>query len=585
MNFDPGAGPDTPQIVDVLVVGGGPVGLATVVELGRRGISTALVERHDSTSVFPKARLLTTRTMELCREWGVEQEVEAAGMPRELSLALGIGRTLTSPDFRHEVARISEDRSQSPTYSYICTQDRFEQILHRLAVATPHSELHFSTTCDRVMDHGDHVTAEVTGPEGARTIRAEYVVAADGHRSPTRRGLGIRTDGPPPLGHMLAIMFDADLGPLLEHRRGALYFLHGDFSCVIESVDNSRTWTLQTAYDPELGEGPQDYTDEHCTRLVRAAVGVDDLPVGILGRMPWTQQVFVAESFRSGRVFLAGDSAHVATPQGGFGMNCGLQDAHNLAWKLAAVLRGTAGPGLLDSYEVERRPIAQWTVEESLRNAVITLDMMEDRLTVAEAGDLQALRRRSEGLVLGYHYTSDAIVPDGSPAPDPEDPYLTYVATTRPGHLLPHLPLSIPVGSDGPVGSDSPVGPVGSVSHDDHDGPLDPGGPRSTKDVIAPGALTLITSAGGDWGAVAGLAAESTGVGIEVVEMPVDPDPGTPGGPACPSWPEVSGVGEHGAVLVRPDGHVAWRAPHRADGRVLEAAVRSVMALPEPAGV
>ncbi|MDX2358842.1 FAD-dependent monooxygenase [Dietzia sp. PP-33] len=566
-------GPAATQTVDVLVVGGGPVGLATVVELGRRGISTALVERHASTSVFPKARLLTTRTMELCREWGVEREVEAAGMPRELSLALGIGRTLTSPDFRHEVARISEDRSQSPTYSYICTQDRFEQILHRLALGIPGSELHFSTTCDRVTDHGGHVTADVTGPEGERTIRAGYVVAADGHRSPIRRGLGIGTEGPPPLGHMLAIMFDADLGPLLEHRRGALYFLHGDFYCVIESVDNSRTWTLQTAYDPDLGQGPEDYTDEHCIGLVRAAVGVDDLPVGILGRMPWTQQVFVAESFRSGRIFLAGDAAHVATPQGGFGMNCGLQDAHNLAWKLAAVLRGTAGPALLDSYEVERRPIAEWTVEESLRNAVITLDMMEDRLTVAEAGDLQALRRRSEGLVLGYHYSSGAIVPDGSPAPTPEDPYLTYVATTRPGHLLPHLPLA---------------------------SPADLAAPRSTKDVIAPGALTLLTSAAGHWESAAALVAERTGVeielvginavgintvGIDVVGMSVDPDPGTRGLPACPAWPEASGVGEHGAVLVRPDGHVAWRAAHHADDRELEAAVRSVMALPVPAAV
>src|SRR5690606_14264822 len=140
-----------------------------------------------------------------------------------------------------------------------------------------------------------------------------------------------------------------------------------------------------------------------------------------------------------GRVFLAGDAAHVATPQGGFGMNCGIQDAHNLAWKLAAVLRGWAGPALLDTYTPERRPIAERTVDESLNNALITFRMMEGRLSMREAVEQQAGRRSCEGLVLGFSYESAAVIPDGTPAPVPADPYRTYVPSARPGHRAPHV--------------------------------------------------------------------------------------------------------------------------------------------------
>ena len=137
--------------------------------------------------------------------------------------------------------------------------------------------------------------------------------------------------GPPPMGNMISLMFDADLEPLLRDRRAALYFLLSDPPCAVEAVDNQRRWMVQTGYDPEQGGSPADFTEEVCVAAVRSAAGVADLDVNVVGVMPWLQQAVVAEEFRSGPVFLAGDAAHVSTPQGGFGMNCGIQDVHNLA--------------------------------------------------------------------------------------------------------------------------------------------------------------------------------------------------------------------------------------------------------------
>ncbi|GAA3025609.1 FAD-dependent oxidoreductase [Streptosporangium longisporum] len=446
--------------VDVLVVGGGPVGLSTAVELARHGISVLLVERRPDTSAFPKARLITTRTMEILRGWGVHDEVERTGMPREEYLAVGVGSSLTADDFVRSAAELERDAPQSPTYTFLCAQDRLEVILRRLAESRPEADVWFGATMTGMSATADGVTATVrrtgdgttpgtgdgttagggtatgtsTTAGGETVVRCRYLVAADGSRSGVREDLGIAVEGPPPLGHMISIMFEADLGFLPPDRRAALSFL-SDPPCAVEAVDHERRWMVQTGYEPELGGSPADFTEEVCLAAVRAAVGVPDLPVTVLGVMPWLQQAKVATAFRAGPVFLAGDAAHVATPQGGFGMNCGIQDAHNLAWKLAAVLRGTAGEELLDTYEAERRPVAVRTVDESLNNALITFAMMEGRLSMREAIERQAGRRSCEGLVLGFGYDSGAVLPDGTAPP----------RTRRPvPDLRPHGPARAP---------------------------------------------------------------------------------------------------------------------------------------------
>ncbi|WP_049577333.1 FAD-dependent oxidoreductase, partial [Nonomuraea sp. SBT364] len=402
--------------VEVLVVGGGPVGLCAAIELARHGISVLLVERHAGTAIFPKARLISTRTMELLRAWGLQEEVERAGMPREEYLAVGVGSSLTAPDFVRSAAELDRDAPQSPTYTFLCSQDRLEVILRRHAESLPGADVRFGVTLTDLRPTSGGVTATIADAAGQTLVNCRYAVAADGSRSGVRDLLGITTEGPPPLGHMISIMFEADLGFLPPDRRAALSFLR-DPPCAVEAVDHERRWMVQTGYEPELGGSPADFTEEACLAAVRAAVGVPGLPVTLLGVMPWLQQAMVATAFRAGPVFLAGDAAHVATPQGGFGMNCGIQDAHNLAWKLAAVLRGTAGEALLDTYETERRPVAARTVDESLDNALITFEMMEGRLSMREAIERQAGRRSCEGLVLGFAYDSAAVLPDGTAPP------------------------------------------------------------------------------------------------------------------------------------------------------------------------
>lgn len=512
--------------VDVLIVGGGPVGLTASLECSRHGLTSLLVERHEGTSIFPKARLVSTRTMELVRSWGLQDEVERLGLPREDSLAVGVGSSLTADDFHREVAPIEEDAPQSPTYTYICAQDKFEVVLKRMAESMPGADVRFATVMRSLTQDADGVSAVVESASGTDTVRASYAVAADGARSGIRQQLGIGMEGPPPLGHMISIMFDADLLPLLRDRMCALYFLRSSIPCAVEAVDNQRRWIVQTGYDPEEGGSAADFTPEFCVRIVREAVGVPDLDVELVGIMPWLQQAVTAERFRDGRIFLAGDAAHVSTPQGGFGMNCGIQDSHNLVWKLAAVLKGLAGEELLDTYSAERHPIGQRTVAESLANAYITFRMMEGELTMKEAITLQAGRRCSEGLVLGFHYDSAAVIPDGTPPPEPDDPYRTYVPTARPGHRAPHVVVNRN------------------------------GTPMSTLDLMGTG-FTLFTPDGSGWAQAAKEAHARTGV--HVVPIEISPDGNGTSPIVSSQWAETYGVGPTGAVLIRPDGHVAWR--------------------------
>ncbi|TWF75957.1 2-polyprenyl-6-methoxyphenol hydroxylase-like FAD-dependent oxidoreductase [Pseudonocardia hierapolitana] len=346
---------------DVLVVGGGLAGLTTAAFLARHGTRVLLAERHPSTSMHPKARLVNVRSMELYRALGVEDSVRAAGEP---NAGFVLADTLAG---EHEtwVPPPSDEASGgdlSPTTPYSCDQQRIEPILRARAVDLG-ADVRFSTTATALTDHGDGVTATLDG-SGAATVRARYAVAADGAHSPLCTRLAIGRHGEPVEGTAVSVLFRADLEPALRGRRvDALLARAAEAFLFARGNAAERTWQLGTylraEWDPQR-------VGAYVGDVVRAATGLPELQPVIESVQTWTSGAYVADRFRSGRVFLVGDAAHVMPPYGGFGGNTGVQDAHNLAWKLAAVCRGDAPDPLLDTYEAERAPIAELTVAQAL---------------------------------------------------------------------------------------------------------------------------------------------------------------------------------------------------------------------------
>ena len=487
----------------VVMVGAGPVGLATAIGLRRWGVPCTVLEKHAAPLAFPKGRGVSARTMEIFRQWGIEEEVTAAGLPRQTTEHLFIGETLLTDDFqRFDAAALGRAPTPSPSERMICAQDAVEAILLRHALDLGANVLfaHEVTSTDE----RDGAALLAVG-DGDVAFESAYAVACDGGRSPSRARLRISTDGPGPVGSSVSILFHADLAARVADRLATIYKVSRPHpSAFFAVVDNDRRWLLMMARDP--AEEPEAlFTEAECIRRIHAALGDPSIDVDFRSRWFFEPTASVAGAFRAGRIFLAGDAAHQCTPFGAMGMNCGIADAHNLAWKLAAVLQGWGGDALLESYEAERRPVAQATTDASVLRADVN------------AGPPRAA---FDGVTLGYGYTSEVIAPDGTSAPENPDPIHTYLPTARPGHRAPHVVLG-----DG----------------------------RSTLDLFGEH-LTLLTGT-----PTPTLSDFDAPVRVEV-----------PGGA---DWHRVYGVQPGGLVLVRPDGHVAWRSADR-PGDGSEAAIR-----------
>lgn len=351
----------------VLIVGGSLVGLSTSLFLGRLGVEHTLVERHAGTSIHPRGRGNNVRTMELFRVAGVEPAIHRAaatlagnhGILQTPTLVGDAGEWLFRQiDPGGGLARFS------PSGWCLCSQNDLEPVLLEHARRLG-GDLRFATEMMSFDAGPTGVTAVVKSRETGEhtTIRADYLVAADGPRSPVREQLGIGQSGPGDLFHNVSVTFRSRrLAEVVGERRFIVCYLTSpDADGALLPVDNVENWVFHAPWHPEHGETLEEFTDERCVEHIRRAVGVADLDVEITGRAPWHAAQRVARSYRSGRVFLAGDSAHEMSPTGAFGSNTGIQDAHNLAWKLAAVLGGWAGEGLLETYDAERRPVAEAT--------------------------------------------------------------------------------------------------------------------------------------------------------------------------------------------------------------------------------
>lgn len=554
--------------VEVLIVGGGPVGLSTAIQLGRAGIRTLLLERRRNFSRHTKAGGIHARTMEIFRQWGVADRI------REVSGFAGVfstgwvtrlnGEELGSIVMGAEAAERELFLSWSPELMALCGQDLYEPILAEKAEEYPSVEIRLGAELAEIEQDGEGVIARYTDASGAvRQVRAIYAVAADGVRGKVRQTLGIGEDAEPSFGDSINVLFTA---PLEEARAGRT---HGLFWVVNGDTQGALSWKRRGdlwSYNFEAGHGedPQTYTPERSVGLIRAATGIPNLPVEVISILHWQHDQAVTDRWRSGHVFIAGDAAHRFPPHGGFGMNSGVQDSQNLAWKLIARLRWGAGDALLDSYEIERKPVAQGNADQCivntkrmaetgwlLRNPEVLANIekpegAETRRKIAEGVPRQREQFFSQGQQFGHIYASPALLDDDTEAP--VSTVSDYRPTGHPGARAPHVWLE------------------------------DAAGVRfSTIDLYDGGFVLLTASEGSGWADPVNRLPGN----IPIVVYRIG-SPGLRQRAGDPNWQDLVGVRDDGAVLIRPDGHVGARWVQLPDdpAKALAGALSAILSRP-----
>ena len=534
--------------VPVLIVGGGPVGLTASILLSRLGVASRLVERHAGTAFHPKARNINMRTMEVFRQCGVEDAVRAAGLAIERTVYLIWAESLAGREIERRVPRRSNTigpDAPSAVRHCLCAQDDLEPALRRHAESLAPGTIAFGTELMHFEQDATGVTATVRNADGEKRVRALYMVAADGARSRVRPALGIPLRGMREVYRSVNVLMKADLSPWVKDRPAAIYLIQQPgLRCTFLTINGVNRWGFLINLPGDASFEP--YTPEHCAAVVRTAAGVPDLEVEILGIDPWVAASLVAERFSSGRVFIAGDAAHEMPPTGGFGLNTGVQDVHNLAWKLAGVLKGWAIPELLDTYDAERRPWGQFVTDEALNSAISMGRGPQPGGASAAAPLLARPEFHSElGIIFGARYGSPAVMPDGTDAPALDNPVAHYVPSARPGGRSPHVWL-------------------------------ERNGERiSTHDLIGAGFALFAGERGAPWREAALAASKTLGVPMTAYTVGADSDVRDPEG----QWAVAYGVEPDGAVLVRPDGHVAWRQRSGVPDpeRTIEGALRGIV--------
>ncbi|NYZ17491.1 FAD-dependent oxidoreductase [Azospirillum sp. RWY-5-1] len=460
----------TAETTGVLIVGGGPCGLMLANELGRRGVATILIDQKPSTAFNPQANATQARTMEHFRRLGFADEIRAQGLPPEHPTDVAYFTRFTA----HELARFPlpgsreaarlirrKDRAWSAAEpAHRVSQKFVEAVLRRHADAQPSVSVRYGWRLCAFQETAGGVEAEVV-PEGSgepRRIRALYLVGADGPRSFVRRELGFAYEGEGSAdrdfmgGTMLALYLRApDFYAACPHPRAWQYWaFNRERRAVMGAVDGRGEFAFHTQLRP--GESAESLSDADAVALFTQAMGVS-IPVEVLSRDAWIAgRTLVANRFQQGRVFLGGDAVHLFTPTGGMGYNTAIEDAVNLGWKLAGVVTGRAPPSLLDSYELERRPVALRNTGFARRFAE-SIGLYRPSPALEEAGEAGEAARRRAGLYLEAHARAEFDIPgftlgaryDASPiiagdgSPPPPDGPTVYVPTGKPGGRAPHL--------------------------------------------------------------------------------------------------------------------------------------------------
>jgi 2-polyprenyl-6-methoxyphenol hydroxylase-like FAD-dependent oxidoreductase len=556
--------------VDVVVIGGGPVGLVSAIQLGGAGVRTLLLERRPTFSVHTKAAGIHARTMEIYRQLGLADTLRRSGagysnegfsvgwMTRLNGIELGsilFGATQAEKELFY---------SWSPELLAFCSQDIYEPILANCARQIPSVELLLSSLATGITQDEKRVMVEYSTDGSKRTVRARYVIGADGVRSPTRKWLGITETGITSLGNSINVLFNAPMEPYRAGRGyGLFWIVNGDTQGAFAWRNRGDLWSYN--FEAAPNEDPKSYTPERCAEVVRTAAGVPDLPVDVISILHWQHDQAVTDRWRSGRVFLAGDACHRFPPHGGFGMNSGVQDSQNLVWKIIARLRWGAGDSLLDSYEAERKPVAQHNGDQMILNTKRMAEtgfLLKDpkALAAIETPDGEPLRQKitaaipkqreqffSQGQQFGQIYDSAAVVKDASPRI--ESTISEYRPTGYPGARAPHVWL---------------INAQGTAF--------------SSIDLYNGGFILFAGVDGQSWTA----AAERLAKLMPTVPLSsfVIGASGYVQRAGDTKWEALVGVGPTGALLVRPDGHVGarWAALPNDAATVLKDALGSILA-------
>jgi 2-polyprenyl-6-methoxyphenol hydroxylase-like FAD-dependent oxidoreductase len=439
--------------MQVLIAGGGPIGLALAADLGRRGVKTLLVEKSDDRLGPAKMLEVSVRTMEFCRQLGIAGAVRHWGFPLDYRLDSAFVTDMRGYEIgRVRTPSLGEQSSSafSPERSMPCPQTWFDPILQKCARSFPHVTLRYNTKLEDFVQDLDGVTATVVDTQtGTPTrVRAIYLIGCDGFASTVRELLGIEIRGERHIDWSMTVYLRIRNLPQYHDKADAFRYVfvgpEGTWS-FLTAIDGRDLWRLQLV---GLDENKLQETD--IPALVRRCMGCE-VPHTIENKTLWVRKRTVADRFMDGRVFIAGDAAHAHPPNGGLGMNTGIQDAFDLGWKLAATLQGWGGPALLESYDSERRPASARAAEVSLTNYQRLMSAAPNRAIADATPEGDSIRRRvgqrlveenekswhPVGVHLGYIYhPSPIVIPDGSPKP--VDDTIGYQPTAFPGSRAPH---------------------------------------------------------------------------------------------------------------------------------------------------